>query len=165
MRTARIVATGMNSSSARDSWRTPAWLYEALNREFGFDLDPCPYQPNWAAGTHQDGLELDWDGKRVFCNPPYSNIKPWVEKAFASAAFTVLLLPAWTDRDWFQILHERHAEIRYFRHRVNFIPPNGVKSSTNNCGSIVAIIRNSAHPKARNVSASDGCTKPTIHIS
>src|ERR1700733_1642521 len=117
------------ASNRRDSWRTPEWLYEALNKEFGFDLDPCPFEPDWSPGVHQNGLDLDWNGRRVFCNPPYSDIRSWVEKAYASATITVFLLPAWTDRDWFHILCDRGAEIRYFRHRVNFSAPAGVKSS------------------------------------
>lgn len=133
----------------RDSWRTPEWLHEALDKEFGFDdFDPCPFQPDWTPEVHQNGLDLDWNGKRVFCNPPYSrgSIKPWVEKAFASAALTVFLLPAWTATDWFHMLRDRGAEIRFFRHRVNFIPHQGIKPSSNRDGSIVAIVRNFARP-------------------
>ena len=38
-------------------------------------FDPCPHpHPPW------DGLELSW-GDRAFCNPPWCNIRPWVEKA------------------------------------------------------------------------------------
>lgn len=28
-------------SSANDVWDTPQWLFEALDKEFGFTLDPC----------------------------------------------------------------------------------------------------------------------------
>jgi len=130
----------------RDSWRTPNWLYEALDKEFGFDLDPCPFQPNWTPGIHQNGLDLDWNGHRVFCNPPYSNILPWVEKAYASSALTVFLLPSRTDTAWYHILHDHGAEIRHYRKRINFVAPKGIKSSTNNCGSTVAIVRNFPEP-------------------
>jgi len=40
----------------------------------------------------------------VFCNPPWDKIMPWVEKAFASKALTVFLLPARTDTAWFHLL-------------------------------------------------------------
>ena len=29
-------------SSASDRWATPRELYAALDREFGFNFDPCP---------------------------------------------------------------------------------------------------------------------------
>jgi phage N-6-adenine-methyltransferase len=104
-----------------DSWRTPDWLHSALDPEFGFDLDPCPFQPEWAATIHQNGLELNWDNHKVYCNPPYSNILPWVEKAYVSNALTVFLLPSYTSNEWFHILKDRSAEIRFFRKRVGFI--------------------------------------------
>jgi hypothetical protein len=28
-------------SSATDEWKTPSWLLDALDREFGFTLDAC----------------------------------------------------------------------------------------------------------------------------
>src|SRR5579862_1527326 len=127
----RNTAGRASARKLQDSWRTPEWLYKTLDKEFGFNLDPCPFQPNWTPGVHQNGLDLDWNGQRVFCNPPYSDIMPWVGKAYSSAALTVFLLPAWTATDWFHILRDRGAEIRYFRHRVNFIPPQGVKPSSN----------------------------------
>jgi len=76
-------------TKVNDHWRTPEWLYKALDLEFRFDLDPCPLDPH----PKIDGLLLDWTGKRVFCNPPYSNILPWIQKALCSNALTVLLLP------------------------------------------------------------------------
>ena len=38
-------------------------------------FDPSPHpRPAW------DGLQVSW-GERAFCNPPWCNIRPWVEKA------------------------------------------------------------------------------------
>jgi hypothetical protein len=56
-----------------DEWQTPPALYDALNAEFAFTDDPCPI-----GGT--DGLVREW-GTRCFVNPPYSNIKAFIEKA------------------------------------------------------------------------------------
>jgi phage N-6-adenine-methyltransferase len=51
-----------------------------------------------------DGLAQSWDGERVWCNPPYSDIEPWVEKANGSdAELVVMLLPAnRTEQGWWQ---------------------------------------------------------------
>jgi hypothetical protein len=65
-----------------DSWQTPNWLYQALHSEFRFDLDPCPFNPAWNPNKDVDGLQLDWNGHRVYCNPPFSNIGPWVPTRF-----------------------------------------------------------------------------------
>lgn len=112
---------GRNRGNGSDEWQTPTWLFQALDREFYFTLD--------GAATPQNALcrrfcaadaAMPWSGERVFCNPPYSNIEPFVKAAF-DAEIAVLLLPVRTDSDWFQMLIERRAEIRWFRKRVNFI--------------------------------------------
>lgn len=87
--------------SNNDNYSTPEYLYQALEREFGITLDPCPLNPE----PDVDGLELDWTGEVIFCNPPWSDIEPWVDKAFASKCVTVFLLPARTDTGWFHKLN------------------------------------------------------------
>lgn len=44
--------------------------------------------------------------ERVFCNPPYSEIYPWVHFLWRQPCFSFMLLPAWTDRRWWQELVE-----------------------------------------------------------
>lgn len=106
---------GMNKPTSRtDHWETPDWLWRALDTEFGFTYDPCPLHAEF------DGLIEDWRGERVFINPPYSNIAPWVEKA-KEADLAVLLLPVRTDSDWFRALLRSGAEIRFLRKRIPFL--------------------------------------------
>lgn len=55
------------------------------------------WAPKWF-GAEQDGLKQHWEG-RVWCNPPYSDIEPWVRKAWSEADRGVMktlamLLPA-----------------------------------------------------------------------
>jgi len=99
-------------------WPTPKALYEQLDAEFRFDFDPCPL------GGSQDGLSrlfTRWDGRRVFCNPPYGpEIRKFLERAF-EAEIAVYLLPARTDTKWFHELVLPHAkEIRFIRGRLKF---------------------------------------------
>jgi site-specific DNA-methyltransferase (adenine-specific) len=61
-------------SHKSDNWTTPQDLYNELNKEFNFNFDPCPLNPNF------DGLNINWK-ERNFINPPYSKIALWVEKA------------------------------------------------------------------------------------
>jgi site-specific DNA-methyltransferase (adenine-specific) len=131
-----------------DSWQTPGWLYTALDHEFDFDLDPCPLDPKWspkrvAQGLSVDGLAMDWSGHRVFCNPPYSDKNPWVLKALEHKAQVVVLVPpASTASEWFQLLRDYGAELRFFRKRVKFWKDGNEKakqSPTN--GTLVAVVR------------------------
>lgn len=74
-------------SSATDEWYTPQYLFDALNAEFRFTLDPCSTDENAKCEKHytkeQDGLKQDWTGETVFCNPPYGrNMVPWLRKCY-----------------------------------------------------------------------------------
>ncbi len=104
-------------SSATVEWRTPVKVYEELNREFNFDLDPCPL------GGTEDGLATlftSWVGRRVWINPPYSKIRPWLERA-QEADLAVYLIPARTDCRWFhEIVLPKAAEIRFIKGRLTF---------------------------------------------
>lgn len=115
-------------SSNSDEWATPQWLFDELNNEFNFDLDPCASDENHKTPIYytkdNSGLSQKWGGCRVFCNPPYSQISKWVEKAFEEGhkpnTLVVLLIPSRTDTKYFHdyILHR--AEIRYIKGRLKF---------------------------------------------
>lgn len=104
-------------SAATDEWSTPKEVYESLNDEFGFNFDPCPL------GGDVDGrspLFSDWSGKRVFCNPPYSDIRRFLERA-NEAELAVFLIPSRTDTRWFhELVLGRAREIRFVRGRLKF---------------------------------------------
>jgi hypothetical protein len=79
----------LETSSKTDEHYTPARIKEVLSlfRPQGFDLDPCSNSkanPNIPADCHytieDNGLIKPWFGS-VFCNPPFSDMKNWVDKA------------------------------------------------------------------------------------
>lgn len=79
--------TAVMFSSGTDLWATPQDFFDKLNKEFDFDLDPCATHKNAKCSKYFtkeiDGLKQDWQGYKVFCNPPYGrSIKDWVEKAY-----------------------------------------------------------------------------------
>lgn len=84
---------------------TPRWLYDVLNAEFGFQLDPAATAENALCGRYYtkevDGLSQPWAPYRVFCNPPYGKELPkWVAKAHSESqlgALVVMLIPARPD--------------------------------------------------------------------
>lgn len=122
-----MITKGLLSSNS-DEWATPKKIYDALNSEFEFSLDPCSTKDNHKCPTYftkeQDGLLQNWGGYRVYCNPPYGRqIYKWVEKAYnenKKGVFVVLLLPARTDTKWFhEFIYNKH-EIRFIKGRLKF---------------------------------------------
>ena len=114
-------------SSKSDIWATPQEFFNSLNAEFNFTLDPCALPDNAKCSKfytpEQNGLKQDWSNETVFCNPPYSDIKNWVEKAYNEAkrgAKVVMLIPARTDTRYFHDFIYGQHEIRFVRGRLKF---------------------------------------------
>ena len=115
-------------SRGSDEWYTPQPLFDELNDEFHFNLDPCATPESAKCKTYftieDDGLSKKWGGYRVFCNPPYSEINKWVEKAYRETrednTVVVMLIPARTDTKYFHNFIYQRAEIRFVKGRVHF---------------------------------------------
>ena len=120
--------TSLHFSSASDNWATPQDLFDKLNEEFHFTLDPCASAENAKCAKfytkEDDGLSQNWDNERVFCNPPYGRgLKDWVQKAWnATGGIVVMLIPARTDTRYFHdfIYNKEGVEIRFLRGRLKF---------------------------------------------
>jgi phage N-6-adenine-methyltransferase len=104
-------------SKKSDDWSTPKDLYNELDKEFNFTFDPCPLH------SEEDGLVIAW-GKSCFVNPPYSNIKGFLEKAVEelqkNTEIVVFLIPSRTDTKWFHEYIYGKAEIRFIKGRLKF---------------------------------------------
>ena len=105
-----------------DDWFTPKWLYDSLKEEFNIDFDPCPYKDG-----EKMGLFNDW-GKRVFVNPPYSNIDAWLNKAMlelkkGNSELIIFLVFARTGTKWFHkyIWDSQNHKFRDNVYQVRFI--------------------------------------------
>ncbi len=123
---AALMNTELMFSSANDVWATPQWLFDALNKEFGFTLDPCSDGTNAKTekffSIYDSGLLKDWGTETVFMNPPYSECKKWMQKAYGAAqegATVVCLVPARTDTEWWHRFAMK-GEIRLLRGRLKF---------------------------------------------
>ena len=120
--------TELMFSSKSNEWETPQDVFNLLNAEFHFTLDPCSTHLNAKCEKHftiaEDGLKQDWRGETVFCNPPYGRELPlWIEKAAKSAGAgttVVMLIPARTDTRAFHDYIYNKAEIRFIRGRLKF---------------------------------------------
>ena len=126
---------------------TPQPVFEMLDKEFCFTLDPCAAEDNhkcekWYSEA-DNGLAKSWAGERVFCNPPYGRqLGKWVEKCYREVyergcPLVVMLIPARTDTRWFHEYIYHRAEIRFLRGRLYF----GGMSTTAPFPSMVVIFR------------------------
>jgi len=62
------------SSSNDMTWETPRYFFDFLDRKYRFQLDPCCVPATAKCERFytpaDDGLAQDWNGLRVFMNPP-----------------------------------------------------------------------------------------------
>jgi phage N-6-adenine-methyltransferase len=112
--------------SRKDDWGTPRRVFDALNAEFGFTLDPCATPENAKCEKfytkNDDGLSKSWAGETVFMNPPYGKeVSAWMEKAYSETSATVVcLVSARTDTKWWHRYCMKADEIRFFTRRLEF---------------------------------------------
>ena len=116
-------------SSKSNEWTTPQYLFDELNDEFNFTLDPCATDENAKCSKYftieDDGLSKDWSNDVVFMNPPYGReIKKWIKKAYEESlngATVVCLIPARTDTTyWHDFIFGKANDIRFLRGRLKF---------------------------------------------
>ena len=118
-------------SSKKMDWATPQDFFEKLDAEFHFTLDPCADDLNHKCEKYfteeQDGLQQDWSGERVFCNPPYGrDVQKWVKKCLdettkGNCELAVMLLHARTDTRWFHdYIYHKADEVRFVKGRLKF---------------------------------------------
>lgn len=105
-----------------DGWRTPKWFFDYCNH--GFEVDAAADKDNALCSEYWDesidGLKQSWEDRSVWCNPPWSNIFPWVEKALTSKAkWWLLLLPVRADTSWFHLIlaYSRASEVNIIMHK------------------------------------------------
>lgn len=134
-----------------DEWQTPKDLFDALNREFRFDLDPACNSKNrlcpvgFCSDEGESGLWGEWGRRRAFVNPPYSrgNLDRWCLKCVDSAdlgATVVALIPCDCSTHWWQKYVMQAYEIRFLPRRVRFTnPETGKPIGTPTFGSVIAV--------------------------
>ncbi len=123
-----------------DDRGTDPTLFAMLDQRFHFTLDVAASEDNAKCANYFDrytnGLTEEWAEQRVWCNPPYSNIRAWVEKAWSEWAegcwrpeLIVMLLPAnRTEQSWWQDLVEPRRDrggpftVEFLAGRLRFVP-------------------------------------------
>jgi phage N-6-adenine-methyltransferase len=128
------------SSEGRQDYETPQELIEAVERDFGcivFDLAASILNrkdhnffgeghnslvQNWVScfNKHKD----DYDANFLWLNPPYKNVKPWMEKCrdeSAKGAKILTLTLAAIDTSWYRKIVAPNAASYILTDRVTFV--------------------------------------------
>jgi len=149
---------GRRALKHTDVRETPRALFDELDREFGFTLDAAATNENalcdryytehgmWERGwlpdvergrlldDKVDGLTGSWARHRVWCNPPFTMLQEFTDKAWTEcdmAELIVMLVPAnRTDRGWWQKNVAPHVkqlgfDVRWFAERHRFTVNGG----------------------------------------
>ena len=99
------------------AYQTPEEFLAAVRLRFGpIHLDAAASAHNAVAERFHDeaanGLVQSWGPGLTFVNPPYGNIRPWVQKAWAEAALginTLMLVPLGCPNWWVEHVHGKAA--------------------------------------------------------
>lgn len=105
-----------NGADEKHYWITPPSLMGALQLEFNFDFDPCPYP----LPEGFDGLTCEW-GLSNYVNPPFGSIihqgkkkgmTAWVRKAIAENQKGKRVVMVYPLDKWILMLLEAGAKVR-----------------------------------------------------
>jgi len=121
----------------RDYAQTPKWFFKAFGEDvlkMNFTLDVCANKATAKVSNYysldedgNNGLHLPWS-KVNWCNPPYSKIQPWGEKAAQEASkgnITAMLIPDKAEVGYTKYCREHADSVIHMTSRLNFIRPNG----------------------------------------
>lgn len=123
-------------TAEKDCSQTPWYLIRALERIAGrkFDLDVCALASTAKAEHYysldergEDCLKLDWETLN-WCNPPFSNITPFVEKAAEQAArgcTTYMIMPASPETGYVRMAKSFADTVIEMPYRIKFTRPDG----------------------------------------
>ena len=130
-----------NVSFDKDTYRTPRYVFNWLNKRFFFEIDGCASYRNklckkWIgiapAYGDRDNISNDFLGDAllktlndyvdctygykpsIFVNPPYSNPLPFVQRAaelMKAGHLVVMLLPADKSTKWYKVIHDNATEV------------------------------------------------------
>lgn len=145
---------------SNDKWSTPPEVFEALDKEFCFGFDVCAEEETAKCPDYwtieDDALSKYWpedalshipgagliEMGALWANPPYSNIRPFVEKAIEAqlnGRMTVMLVMCDPSVKWFSLAQQYASETRFVTDgRLAFLK-NGVPQKGNNKGSVIFV--------------------------
>ena len=121
-----------HTSTRREDWGTPKWLFDDLNEIFNFKLDLSAREDNALCKNfispeanfftyHNTEIDSLTNGGWSWCNPPYGRkgCKEWVEK-LVRINNVVFLIPASVGAKWFEPVWRNADFIYFFTGRLTF---------------------------------------------
>jgi hypothetical protein len=105
-----------NGEDGKHYWLTPADMYAALDAEFHFDFDPCPFP----LPDGFDGLTCEW-GKSSYANIPFGSIvhngkkkgpTAWMRKGIAESKKGKRVVIVYPVDKWILMMLAAGAKVR-----------------------------------------------------
>ena len=126
------------TESEQDCAQTPWWFIKSLEdyTNLIINLDVC-CAPNTAKcryylclDENDNGLIDGWSNVN-YCNPPYSDITPWIKKAHYESLFkgntTLMLIPDKPEVGYTRLAREYADTVIHMPFRLNFLRPDGTE--------------------------------------
>lgn len=151
-------------------WEHPCPFFDVVDAEFDFVLDAAATEENAKCphylAPEDDALYSsvrwvpevpDYALGNVWLNPGFSGVTPWMEKAYREAGMfnisVVVMARISPSAKWWRNWALRSSEIRLLTNgsrpdmpsRIQFVPPPGVKASTNAQENCLIIFRPNPH--------------------
>ena len=122
-------------------WLTPPEILSVLGP---FDLDPCaaPSPRPWITANHHfdgsnyDGLKEPWWG-RVWMNPPYTGIEPWLKKMALHQNGLALIFVRSDTKAWQKWVFPYADSALFIKGRITFRRSDGTAAATGTAPSVL----------------------------
>lgn len=139
-----------------NEFETPQAVYDHFDNEFSFEWDLACRKTNVKCNNglfveDVDSLTVDWHKLSkgwLWCNPPYSPLRPWIEKAqqeFLKGAKICMLVPPFLGSAYYSTVIP--SEIRLIKGRIKFIGADGVPMKANTNDSCLLVFGPPVIPK------------------
>ena len=116
------------SNIKNDDCYTPQWIFDKLQIRFDLDVASADSEiivvpADRKYTVEDDGLALPWEG-RVWMNPPFSKITPWIDK-WLEHGNGICLVPLASNGKWVNRLWESQATATYLPDNMAFTNRQG----------------------------------------
>ena len=116
-----------------DDWYTPPSLFEQMQVEFDLDVCSPPGGVPWIPAKryfteNDDGLAQPWEGF-VWCNPPYSDPGPWMDRIRGHGNGIILVRADLSSGAYFRAFEDADY-LHVPRGRLQFVNGHGGSASS-----------------------------------
>lgn len=147
-----------------DDWYTPAWIFDAMGVTFDIDVCAPPGGVPWIpADTYftenDDGLAQEWKGF-VWCNPPYSDPTPWLDRMREHGSGIILVRADLSSRAYYQAF-ETADFLHVLDGRLQFVNAHGGQTSS---VTFTTVLMGWGERAGKALDWIPGCTRRLAHV-